>query len=98
MRGAELGWRRYTFLRNSSQTYYYSYVVYYELEGQTIWGRFHNDHDFLTRIYGKIIIKQHPTTLAMSQLTMVPIDTVLLDNWVVLEEWMMRIVIELDVR
>ena len=98
MRGAELGWRRYTFLRNSSRTYYYSYVVYFELERQTIWGRFHNESDFLTRIYGKIIIKQNPTTLAMSQLTMVPIDTVLLDNWVVLEEWMMRIVIELGVR
>jgi hypothetical protein len=100
LRGADIGSAlySYTLLRNSSQTYYYSYVVYFDLEGQKIWCRYHDNHDQLCRIHGKIIIKQHPTSLAVSQLTMVPIDTVLLKNWVVLEEWMMRIVLELDVR
>ena len=90
----------YTLLRNSPYTYYYSYVVCFdELEGQQIWFRTHDNYNFLTRIHhSKIIIKQDPTSLAISELTIVSLDTVLLKNWVVVEEWMMRIVLELDVR
>ena len=102
MRVSGIGSERYSYqlLRNSPYTYYYSWVVCFdELEGQQIWFRTHDDYNFMTRIHiSKIIIKQDPSSLAFSQLTIVSLDTVLLNNWVVVEEWMMRIVLELDVR
>ena len=88
----------YSFIVNSSKSYYYySYEVYFDGMEQEIWVRNHNEN-CLYKVHGKIIIKQSHRTLIYSQLTLVHIDAVLLDNWVVLDEWMMRLVVDEDVR
>ena len=75
-----------------------TYRVHFDGMDQSIWARDHWDETCSYRIHGMIIIKQSHRTLIYSQLTLVHIDAVLLDNWVVLDEWMMRLVVDEDVR
>ena len=75
-----------------------TYRVHFDGMGQSIWVRDCEDETLSHRIHGMIIIKQSHRTLTFSKLTLVPIDTVLLADWVVLNEGLMRLVVENDVR
>ena len=75
-----------------------TYRVHFDGMDQSIWVRDNWDETCSYRIHGMIIIKQSHRTLTFSQLTLVPIDTVLLADWVVLNDGLMRLVVEEDVR
>ena len=70
-----------------------SYIAYINGSKQMIYQRRHNWHHNYVIDFGRLVIKQHPTTLALSQLTLVPFNTKLLKNWVFVEHWMMSVVL-----